>query len=507
MQFFKIYFKKLLSLLRVRAHADGIEVSDQVLRFAYFDQGAWQMEAVRLAPGVMEKGEIKEAPAFDAALRELRSKVPAAKGKNKKLNIFIALSSVNMYSQVFTLPIMEGEDFDKAIDLNVQMISPSDISRTYFGWQLLGRDEVSLRSEIAAAFADKSIVDGMIDAFYAAGFIAVGVESRALALVRTLREKGTGVDAGGSYLLLDVDNSGIDFLIVRKGKLYFEYASPWTDIADEKGQIFVPRFEEMLAANMRQVLNFYSQHWPEPLSGVVLSAAAFKEEAEQAIGAVASLPIIPLSLAMDQQIPPEWFVALGCGLRGTHDGLVKDKEVNLSGSGAIDAFHEEQMLDFLSLWRVLIPVVLGCLIVVFALADDFLGMTRASIESSAAFLQQGNESADVAALNASSTVFNQSVALLANAESQGNRNYLMIADINAAAAANGVTVSHISFQAANAPILVVGSAPSEGQISSFQNAIQSDPHFGTVTLPLLNIQGNSGAYTFSMTFPLSPSGF
>jgi hypothetical protein len=83
----------------------------------------------------------------------------------------------------------------------------------------------------------------------------------------------------------------------------------------------------------------------------------------------------------------------------------------------------------------------------------------------------------------------------------------MIADIDAAAAANGVAVSHISFQAANSPILVAGSASSETQIVAFQDAIQNDPRFGTVTLPLANIQGNNGAYTFSMTFPLSSSGF
>ena len=506
MQFFKTCFKKILSILRVRSHADGLEVSDQVLRFIYFDRNAWQMEAVRLAPGVMEKGEIKDAQAFSAALRELRSKVPAMKGTNKKLNIFIALSSVNMYSQVFTLPLMEGEDLNKAIDLNVQMISPLDISHAYFGWQLLGRDEASLRSEIAAAFADRTIVDGIIQAFYAAGFIAVGVESRALALVRTLREKGAGVDKKGSYLLLDIDNSGIDFLVVRNGKLYFEYATPWTDLADDKGQISIPRFEEMLAANMRQVLNFYSQHWPEPISGVILSAAAFKEEAERAIGNASSLPLIPLSLAMDQQIPPEWFVAFGCGLHGIHEGL-KDNEINLSGSGAIDAFHEERMIDFLALWRVLVPVVLGCLIVLFALSDYFLGMTKTGIESSTAFVRQGSETAAITALEASSTAFNRSVALVASAEGQVNRNYLMIAEINTAAAANGIAISHISFQAANTPILVAGSAQSENQISAFQNAIQNDPHFGTVTLPLLNIQGTGGAYTFSMTFPLSPSGF
>ena len=209
----KSYFRKILSLLRVSVHPDGLEVSDQVLRFAYFYQGTWQMEAIRLAPGIMERGVIKDAPVFAAALHELRSKLPQAKRKKRILNVFVALSSVNMYSQVFTLPFMEGGDLDKAIELNVQMISPMDAARAYFGWQLLNRNEMTLRSEIAAAFADKAVVDAMTQALYAAGFVTVGVESRALALVRVLREKGTEVDKKQSYLLVDVDSTGVDFLI------------------------------------------------------------------------------------------------------------------------------------------------------------------------------------------------------------------------------------------------------------------------------------------------------
>ncbi len=502
----KIYFQKLLSLLRISVYPDGLEVNDQVLRLAYLYRNAWQMETIRLAPGIMEKGVIKDKPAFAAALQELRSKLPAAKRKKRILNVFVAMSSVNMYSQVFTLPVMEGEDFDKAIELNVQMISPVDISHAYFGWQLLSRDEATLRSEIATAFADKAIVDGMTETLYAAGFVAVGVESRALALARALREKGAGMEKGKSYLLTDVDGTGIDFLVIRNGNLYFEYATPWAGIADEKGQITFEKFKDALASSTRQVLNFYSQHWPDPLAGVILSTVAFGSEAVEAIQTSSSLPVVPFALAMDQQISPEWLVAFGCALRGLHTDL-KDKEINLSGGGAMDAFYEERAVDFFAFWRVIIPVVLGCLVIILALADNFLGATKANIESSAGFIQPGNELAQIATFTASSMAFNQSVALVAGAEAQVSRNYLMIEDINTTAAANGITVSHISFQSADTPILVAGTALSETQIGAFRNAIQSDPHFGTVNLPLLNIQQSGSGYTFSMAFPLSSLGF
>ena len=207
-----------------------------------------------------------------------------------------------------------------------------------------------------------------------------------------------------------------------------------------------------------------------------------------------------MSLTMDQQVSLEWLVALGCSLRGI-GGTLRDKEINLSGEGAMDTFHREQLLNFIVFWRVIIPVVLGCLVIMFALADNFLGVTKMGINVQPAFNQQ--ESAQMQALEASSTIFNQSVALVANAEHQLNKNYLAIADIQSVAAANGITINHLSSQGAGTPILVAGGAQSEAQIAAFKGAIQKDPHFGPVDLPLTDIQANGNAYTFSMTFSLT----
>lgn len=504
MSLIKSYFKRLLPLLKIRPTVGGLEISDQVIRLAYFKGGSWRMEAIRIAPGVMERGKIKDAAAFSRALLELRSRVPFARGAKKTMNVFVSLSSVSMYSQVFTLPMMSGDEFEKAVQLNVQMLSPVDVAQTYFGWQLLSRDEVNVRSEISAAFVDKALVEEMTQALYTAGFITVGVESRALALVRTLREKGAGIDPEKSYLLLDIDNSGIDFLIVRKNKLYFEYANQWADFADEKGEVSLGKFNGALTASLRQVMNFYTQHWPEPLAAIVLSAVAFREQAEQVVQASTTLPTIPLALSIDQPILPEWFVALGCGLRGVNVNF-EDEEINLSGEGAVDTFHEEYLLEFMRFWRVLLPVALGFLLVIFVLAYNFLAITKSGIESQLVFSPQ--ETQERALLEASSTAFNQSVALVANAEQQLSTSYLMIADISSIAASNGVIITEISFQGANTPILVTGTAPSEAQVVGFKSAIQSDPNFGTVTLPISNIQQSGSAYTFSMTFPLSPSAF
>ncbi len=498
----KKFLSKILSFLRVKSVAGGLEVSDQVLRLVYFNGKLWELAAVRIAPGVMEKGRIKDAAAFTAALAELKKKVPFSHSKRKKMNVIVALSSVKMYTQVFTLPAMEGKGLADAVELNLKMLSPLDASAAYSGWEPIGKDETGLHTEVAAAFIEKALVDEMTQALYGAGFITVGIESRALALARIFREKGAGADLGKSYLVLDIDNSGIDFLVVRKGRLYFEYPTEWGELGDEKGQIPMERFTGMLAANLRQVVNFAGQHWPsEPLAAVVLSAALFEKEASAAIAGASSLPVIRLSLEMGQPISSEWLVAIGCSLRGADTNL-RDTEINLSGQGAIDMFHNEQLMNFMVLWRVLVPSILALLVAALVIADNFLVGMKASVQAQSLSVNP-KASAQVAALSASSTAFNQEVALVANAEHRISMNYLMVNDLTNLASANGIAVNTIAFQGQGSPILFGGTAQAETGIVAFKAAVQGDRHFSGVNLPLSGIQQNNNGYTFSMTFSLA----
>jgi hypothetical protein len=499
---FKNLFKKLLSFLRVRSSAGGLEISDQVIRLVYFTGKTWEMAAIRLAPGIMEKGKVKNPTALTAALYELKLKLPGIKDKNKKLNVVVSLSSANIYSQTFSLPAMEGDELTKAIELNVQMVSPSDIAQVHSGWEILDRDEANLRIEVLAAFIDKVIVDEVAQILFQAGFITVGIESRALALVRILREKSAGVDPARSYLLVNVDNSGIDFLVVRKGRLHFEYSNQWADLADEKGSIPPKKFSDTLSASVRQVANFYSQHWGgQPLAAIILSAAAFGDQAEKAIAEAISLPVVRLTLVMGQPISSEWLVALGSSLRGIKSTL-NDTEVNLSGEGAADLFRKEQFLHFLSLWRVLVPVVLALLVVIYASADNFLIFTKKSIESQPGFNQQSGQQVQITQLEASSTAFNDSVALVQAAESQQTPKYPIVAEIKTLAVKEGVAIEKIQFDGVTT-VTLIGTGQSEDSILALSNDIKSDSFFGVVNLPPSAMQLNNGIYAFTMTFPIN----
>lgn len=495
-------FQKLLAFLRVRSTGAGLEVSDEVLRLTRFDGKVWQMDAIRLEPGVMERGKIKNRGALVLALGALKTKL--GKGDKKKtMNVVVCLSSVQAYTQIFSLPVVQGEALDQAVALNLQMASPLEAGEAHSGWQVVGRNEATFQLEILSAFIERKVVDEMVDALFEAGFVVMAVESKALALTRMLREKGAGVDVAKPYLFVSIDNSGLDFLVIRNGSLYFEYTTLWRDLMDEKGEIAIPKFEEMLAANVRQVLNFYNQHWPEPMSAVILSATALAEQAERVLALHASLPAVRLTLVMGQPISSEWLVALGSSLRGI--GLkVKDHEINLLGDDSRDRFHEEQLLHFMRFWRVIVPVALVLLVLTFVGADIFLRSTKAGIASRSNFQLSASQTEQIAALQTTAQTFNQSVALFEEAESTINPKNVVLGAILDAATASGVTISRISFQSFIDPINFSGSAPSQDRVVLFKTTITNDYHVSAMNLPLTGIQQNGTVVSFSMTFVYSP---
>jgi len=496
--FFGTFYQKLLAVLHIRAATAGLEVGDRVIRLVHYDGKEWQMNAVRLEAGVMESGRIMDRPALVAALTSLKTSM-GAKEKNKKTNVSVVLSSVAMYTQVFGLPAVQGQNFDDAVQLNLQMASPLEAKDSHSGWQVVGKDERLARTDVLSAFVDRTVVDEMVDALFEAGFLAMALEPKSLALTRVLRMKGAGVDSAQSYLVIDIDNNGTDFLIVRNGALHFEYTTQWKDLMDDKGEISTDRFATALAASLRQVLNFYDQHWKEPIAAIILSAVALKEEAEKILAERSPVPVVSLTLVMGQPISSEWLVALGGSLRG-NEFSAKEREINLLGEDSKDRFREEQLIRFMRFWSAIVPSALAVLVLTYVGADIFLSRTRTTIESLSSLTPPTGQMAEIGMLQAQATTFNQEVAMLHAVESMQAPTYPVLAAVADAAAANGVTVNHLTFSSFTAPIQLNGQAVAEDHVVNFKAALANDPRITNVNLPLTAVQTQGNTVNFSMSF-------
>lgn len=500
---FGYYFYKLLSFLRAKQAIAGLEISDTVLRVASFDKGKWAFSSVRLEPGVMDSGRIKDRGKFIYALKEIKSQVFGRGWSRERAGVVVSLSSVSIYSQVFNLPASEGKSFDDAVDLNVKMVSPMEVSKAYSGWQVVGRNGGSSRVEILASFIDRQTVDELSEALFESGFVMAVLESKGITLARILRESSEGFDASIPYIIVSLDNSGIDFLIIRNGYLYFEYFSPWRDLVDERGQLTMPVLEAAIVRNLHQVLNFYNQNWPERIEDVVIAATALGDEVIRISAENFSLRARNIKLSFNQQISAEWFISLGCGLRGVKPRK-RDDEISLLDAGAKEEFYRERFLQILSFWRVLVPASLGFLAALFLAASLFFSQTKSSL------LSLGSGSADLSeeqteeglVLRNRVAEFNRSVAIIKSVEKSLRPASEIIKTIFSFAGENGLSISRLTMQSSDQPITLFGKAKSNEDISRFRKTLEDSEMFAGVDLRLSGIIPDPEGYSFSLTFLL-----
>ncbi len=492
---------KMLRFFRIRPVAGGLEVTDQLLRLAYFDGSAWQFRAVRMEPGIVEGGKIIDPAAFSGALLSLRGQVPKLAKKSATMNVVVSLGAATIYNQIFNLPLLRGEELMTAMKLNLQMASSVDVSQVYSGFEVISTNESTGRIEALGAFADRAMVDAVTGALFSAGFIATAIESKALSVARTVKQYCPSLDPEKSYLVVIIDDTGLDFIIVRRGKLCFEYMEPWRDMTNDKGEISSEKFRQSFALDLRQVMNFYQQHWTDKIAAVGLSGEFFTDEAREIIAAVEPVDVVSMKNVLGDSATDAWVAPFGAGLRGM---AIEETvhEIDFLGEGARRFSEESRILDFLSFWRVAAPIFFAALIAVLGVSDAFIRTTGTSTASYSASITSENAmtAQKAAGLISQATAFNNSVAMISSLEAAAPSRSALLGAISAAAASSSITLTRVALQSEGTPILIAGQAQSEDSISAFKTAISATPGFTSVDLPLQGIQGSGTQYTFSMTF-------
>ncbi len=497
------FFKKLLAFVHAMPVIGGLEVSDSVLRLTLFENNAWHAVSVRLPFGVIEGGIIKDREQFVAAAKDLRAQIAGGKKHNQKMSAILSLSSVSIYSQVFSLPMIEGEDLEKAAELNIRMVSPIEASKAYWGWHRVGSDENSLRFEILGVFISRELVEGLHQALSDGGFVLIAAESKALSLVRLMREAGAGFDRAHPSILVSIDSSGLDIMIIRNGNLYFDYFAAWRDVQDDKGEVTLPALQTLVAKNMHQVVNFYGQHWPEPLGDIYISATGLEEEIENIIKQNFPFTAKKIVLTTPGTFTPDWFVALGAGIRGLVPRR-EDSELSLLGIDTEEEYRREEILGFLRFWRVLVPVAASVLIFVALGSDLYIRTTLRKLSAQTAFTISPDRQKELNALQDQARTFNKEVAFIAGIEQNAKPKSAVIDEITGLLAKNNVMLDRVSFAGYGAPLTLSGHALSEDNILAMKKAFDANPKFQNVSLPLVNIKSSGDGFTFSLTFGVVP---
>jgi hypothetical protein len=495
-----MFIERTLVALKVRPEVGGLEISDTALKFASLSKGRIKTEILRLPPGIVDSGVVVNKEQFEEALRVLRSKILQKTKSRNKVNVIVSLSSARFYSQVFSLPLLESDNLEKAIALNMQMASPADSSKIYSDWQIINRDEKTGKIDVLTSFIDKDVVDGIIKSLDKSSFVTVALESKTLSLARLIRQKAAGFNEEASYVVVDVDSDGIDIFIIRKGDVYFEYNTSWKDMDIGRDSVTVEGLSEILIKNINQVLNFYSSHWHDKVQEVFLVTSNLGVELESIISANFGLKINSLRVDFGVDIGPDWFSVLGSGIRG----LVlrrEDTEISLSGVRSSDEFRREELIDFLRFWRMLITVSMGVLLATIVTANIMMMRLANSVEGSLA-RAPGEDFAEFNKLKNDSISFNYLVNSVRDAKLSVPFKSPVLEKVYDIASNQGITISKFSFRDFGIPVTLTGQTISNENILQFKKSLELDQSFESISLPLTDIRPTPTGFSFSVTFSI-----
>lgn len=491
--------EKVVAVIEGRLTVGGLEISDSSLRYVVQSGRTWKTESVRLAPGVIEVGQVKDKEKCIEALKVLHGKIVGRRHR-KKVGVVVTVSSLSVYSQVFNLPYVQGENIDEAIQLNLQMASPAEASEAYAGWQILSKNESLGQLEILSAYATRSIIDVVNEALTATGFLVVATEFRALSLARVVREQAEGVDPKKAYTLVHIDDTGLDFLIVRNGQLYFEYFNSWRDLA--KGRyVPVPEFEAVIVRNLNRVLNYYAQHWSQALSDILVVATGLQPEIEKIVKD--NFPLTIQHLTLPTSLGSEWLVATGGALRGLMSRR-DDEEISLAGVEAQEEFRREELTRFAHFWRVAIPLAMGILVALFLVADNYLLSIKSPLDAQLKTISSGSEQQEFEKLQSEATVFNAKVAFVKNTRNAVAPKNPLLQKMMQMTIAQNVIIDHFIFPGYGVTLSLAGEASTKQQILDFKKALENEGHFKSVSLPITAIKQVPQGFAFTMTFVASP---
>lgn len=504
---FKIIIQKaadiaflLLKLVNPVPEVGGIEISDTALRYAGRIQRRTLTASLRLPPGIIQSGVVKDGANFVAALKKLHAQIV---GDNPKTEVYVVVSlpSEIVYSQVFNIPILKDTNLENAVQLNLEMISPLKRGEAYSSSEQVGtRQSDGFQLEFLGAFAESEKVDHIERWLFEAGFVAVVAEFPARSLARMIMQKGQGVDFTKPLVVLDISSEGVHFLVLRNKNLYFHYYIPWKEIRLEDHQITPAVLRELIQHNLQQVLNFHMSRWGTRVENVMLITPGLENTVKKIIADNFHLNVIAVS--PEGQFSPEYLVARGAALRGEMPRS-EDTSLSLLRVGTKDEFLMWQTMNFVNFWRTFVLTAVSFLLVVFGAGDALIAVAGRSIHEQNARTAITADVHDLETLEGQATEFNNLVAKVKAVKVTQHAWSGFFEHFNAIALANKIVLKRIFFQSFDVPVLVDGSGPNEEAVLSFKNLLAAEKNIQNLDLPLTSLESSPGGTSFSLRFKLT----
>lgn len=478
----------------------GFQVSNSSIRYLELgtdksgNQKAVQDLAVRLAPGVVADGKIKDRKAFVDAATVMHGKI--SHDPKRVINVILTIPAGDIYVEVFSLPRLSEENLAGAAELNMKVVSPNPIDTSYYSWKAVGENKAGAgQLEILGAFVSKETINELSSSLEEAGFGIAAIEFSSLSLVRMLDSFGI-IKSDKPYLLIKITEEGLIFIVIRNNNLYFNYFHPWGKMPETGISLSV------VGATIRRegerVANFYASHWGGQIKNILFVAPSFGGELSKSIEKeYQGAEIIILDSNQDNL-----HGVRGAALRGA-TRRTEDYDINLINPGLINSFYQNQIMNFIDFWRNAATLVFAFMFIVFFATNLFLQNNANGIREREVANINDTEVAELTKLKAEANAFNTFIDSVSKANNSIYKIYPSLTKLNDAQEED-VSIARLTVRNPERVVAIEGVAKTEREAFDFKNRLSEIPEIGReIDLPLHKVVvGADGKASFSLSFTM-----
>jgi type IV pilus assembly protein PilM len=171
-----------------------------------------------LPPGAVRDGEIVDADAVAAAIRELWSRY---KLKGKK--VVLGLANQQVVVRQVDLPYLPDAELRKSLDFQVQDYIPIAVDQAildFYTLEVYEHESGERFSRILLVAAQRDMIGRILEAVEKAKLEPVGLDLDAFAVLRTLAP-GSAIDEAEGELLIDIGHAVTNIVVHRSGTPHF----------------------------------------------------------------------------------------------------------------------------------------------------------------------------------------------------------------------------------------------------------------------------------------------
>lgn len=497
---FNEFIGKFQSLIRPRHPIVALEIKDVALRIASLDNGIFKKEGIQLEPGIIEDGEVKDKDKLIERLKQVKKQFFFQ--EKVKISVIAIIPSAIVYTKVFSLPALAGPQKEEAVSLNLQSISPIDFNSAYSDSELLSESTAENKLEFLGAFASKKIIDTYTEVLEKSGFAVVAIEFPALAIARALQQYASGIDFSKPYVAVNVSSDGIDFMVLKNGKLYFDYFSPWKLARGDGAVREIPfeDFKQTIISEIKKISTFYGGHWGGSLNNLVLITQALDKEIAKFIEEQFHFNVAVPELREFRDLPFSWLGIIGSAYRGILP-RAKDALISLAPQGTEEGYLHAQTMFFIKIWRNALIAVFGFLLLLFIGVDSFLAITGADIKNQIQQLAAQPGGPEIVKLQEKAENFNNLIAKTSIAKEQSKPLSPIFAKLNELA--DGIIFTKLSVNVEQKNVFLTGNAQSQSAVIDFKNRLAKEG-YANINLPLSKLETNpegKAIFTINFSFP------